>query len=256
MLDRLRRLSGSHGPLRRGRGMVSGVAALVLAALCLLGVLAFHFPQYLTTPQLRQIYDVELLRGLMYWALVLAGGMALFNILFGRGRWLSSCAFALVALAVAFGGHRVPVGDFADGTPYIGLDWFVLDLLGSALVFVFIEKLLPLRRAQPVFRAEWQTDLHHFIVNHMLVGFMLLATNLLVHQLFGWAAHEGLRGWVAGLNFWVALLLIVLVADLLQYALHRAYHQVPALWRLHAVHHSVKTHGLDGRLAPAPRWRC
>ena len=28
--------------------------ALVLAALCLLGVLAFRFPQYLTTPQLRQ----------------------------------------------------------------------------------------------------------------------------------------------------------------------------------------------------------
>jgi sterol desaturase/sphingolipid hydroxylase (fatty acid hydroxylase superfamily) len=33
----------------------------------------------------------------------------------------------------------------------------------------------------------------------------------------------------------------VLVADLVQYWTHRAYHEVPALWRLHAVHHSVKS---------------
>jgi sterol desaturase/sphingolipid hydroxylase (fatty acid hydroxylase superfamily) len=33
----------------------------------------------------------------------------------------------------------------------------------------------------------------------------------------------------------------VLVADLAQYWTHRAYHEVPFLWRFHAVHHSVKT---------------
>jgi sterol desaturase/sphingolipid hydroxylase (fatty acid hydroxylase superfamily) len=92
-----------------------------------------------------------------------------------------------------------------------------------------------------VFRPEWQTDFHHFIVNHMVVGFVLLATNLLVHKLFGWAAKDGIRFWVQGLNFWVALFLIVLVADLVQYWTHRAYHEVPLLWRLHAVHHSVKS---------------
>jgi hypothetical protein len=39
----------------------------------------------------------------------------------------------------------------------------------------------------------------------------------------------------------VALFLIILVADLVQYWTHRAYHEVPLLWRLHAVHHSVKS---------------
>ncbi len=173
--------------------------------------------------------------------MVLAGGIALFNIALGRTRWLSSAAFALVLLAALLGGHKVPVKDFADGTPYIGLDWFVLDLLGSALIFVFIEKLFGLRRDQPVFRPEWQTDLHHFIVNHMAVGFMLLATNLLVHRLFGWAAEDGVQAWVRGLPFPAALFLLVLVADLVQYWTHRAYHEVPWLWRLHAVHHSVKS---------------
>jgi sterol desaturase/sphingolipid hydroxylase (fatty acid hydroxylase superfamily) len=220
--------------------MVSGVIALTLGVLCLLAVLAFHFPAVLTTPQLRQVYDVALLRQILFAAMVLAGGIALFNIVMGRVRWLSAAAFALVGLSLALGGHRVPVADFPDQAPYIGLDWFVLDLLGSALIFVFIEKLFPLRREQPVFRPAWQTDFQHFVVNHLLVGFMLLATNLLVHRLFGWAAHDGLRGWVQGLPFGIALFLLVLLADGVQYAAHRAYHRWPLLWRLHAVHHSVE----------------
>lgn len=240
-LSKLNRLSASHGELRAGKGMVSGVIGLVLGVLCFLGVLAFHFPEYLTTPQLRRSYSVELMRQLLYWAMVIAGGLSLFNVVRGRARWLALGSFTLIALSALLGGHKVPVNDFPDHTPYIGLDWFVLDLLGSSLIFIFIEKLFALRREQPVFRPEWQTDLHHFIVNHMVVGFVLLATNLLVHKLFGWAANDGVRGWVQGLNFFVALFLIVLVADTVQYWTHRAYHEVPLLWRLHAVHHSVRS---------------
>ncbi|TAL21123.1 MAG: sterol desaturase family protein [Aquabacterium sp.] len=241
MLEKLNRLTESHGELRAGRGMLSGVAALFLATLCFLGVLAFHFPEYLTTPQLRKAYDVEVLRQVMFWSMVVSGGIALANVVFSRVRWLSFWTFLLVGVTLALGGHKVPVNDFPDHTPYIGLDWFILDLLGSALIFVFIEKLFALRRDQPIFRPEWQTDLQHFLVNHMVVGFILLATNLLVHQLFGWAAKDGIQGWVQGLPFPIALFLIVLVADLVQYWTHRAYHEVPALWRLHAVHHSVKS---------------
>ncbi len=240
-LSKLNQLSASHGELRSGKGMVSGVIALILAVLCFLGVLVFHFPEYLSTPQLRQRYSADLMRQLLYWSMVLAGGLALVNVVRGRARWLALWSFMLIAASALLGGHKVPVKDFPDDTPYIGLDWFVLDLLGSSLIFIFIEKLFALRRDQPVFRPEWQTDLHHFIVNHMLVGFVLLAVNLLVHKLFGWAAVDGIRGWVANLNFFVALFAIVLVADLAQYWTHRAYHEVPLLWRLHAVHHSVKT---------------
>lgn len=242
MLEKLNELSESHGELRVGHGMVTGVIALVLAVLCFLGVLAFHFPEYLTTPQLRKNYDVDLMRKVLLGAMVIAGGLSLVNIVFNRKRWLSSFAFGLVALTAVLGGHQVHVNpDFPDNTPYIGLDWFVLDLLGSSLIFIFIEKLFALRKDQPIFRPEWQTDFHHFIVNHMVVGFVLLATNLIVHKFFGWAAHDGVRGFVQGLPFWVGLLLIVLVADLVQYWTHRAYHEVPLLWRLHAVHHSVKS---------------
>lgn len=240
-LDKLNQLTESHGALRPGKGLITGVIALSLAILCFLGVLAFHFPEYLTTPQLRKSYNVDVLRQVMFWAMVVAGALSLINVISGRARWLALAAFVLIGLTLMLGGHKVPVNDFADDTPYIGLDWFILDLLGSALIFIFIEKLFALRKDQPVFRPEWQTDFHHFIVNHMIVGFVLLATNLLVHKLFGWAANDGIRGWVQNLNFFVAVLLIVLVADLVQYWTHRAYHEVPLMWRLHAVHHSVKS---------------
>ena len=157
-------------------------------------------------------------------------------------RWIASRAFALVTLAAFLGGHRVEVApEVPANVPYIGLDWFILDLLGSSLIFIFIEKLFALRKEQPVFRAEWQTDFQYFVINHLIVGFILLATNLLAHKFFGRAANDGIRGWVAGLNFWVALFLIILVADLVQYWTHRAYHEIPMLWRIHAVHHSVKS---------------
>jgi len=240
-IHKLNKLAHSHGPLPTGRGMGSGVVALILAILCFLGVLAFHFPQYLSTPELRKSYDVATIRLIMYWAMVVAGGISLYNILFARTRWLAASAFFLVAASALLGGAKVPVDNFPDHTPYIGLDWFILDLLGSSLIFVFIEKLFALRKEQPVFRAEWQVDMQHFIVNHMIVGFVLLATNLLVHKLFGWAAKDGIQAWVRDLPYPVALFLIILVADFVQYATHRAYHEVPMLWRLHAVHHSVKS---------------
>lgn len=241
MLEKLNELTEGHGALKRGHGLISGVIALSLAILCFLGVLAFHFPEYLTTPQLRKSYNVEVIRIIMFAALVIAGGVSLVNVIFNRSRWLSAFAFLLVAATALLGGHKVPVTDFADNTPYIGLDWFILDLLGSSLIFIFVEKLFKHRKDQPVFRPEWQTDFHHFIVNHMVVGLVLLATNLMVHKFFGWAGNDGVRGWVQGLPFWVGVLLIVLVADFVQYWTHRAYHEVPILWRLHAVHHSAKS---------------
>jgi sterol desaturase/sphingolipid hydroxylase (fatty acid hydroxylase superfamily) len=242
MLDQLNQLSESHGEIKAGRGLASGVVALSLAILCFLGVLAFHFPEYLTTPELRKNYQVAWMRQLLYWSMVVSGAIALFNMVFGRVRWLSAGAFALIALTLVLGAHKVEVDpNFPDNTPYVGLDWFILDLLGSTLIFIFVEKLFPLRREQAVFRAEWQTDFHHFIVNHLLVGFVLLVVNMLVHKLFGWAAKDGVQAWVRDLPFVAALVLIVLVADLVQYWTHRAYHEVPMLWRLHAVHHSAKS---------------
>ena len=43
-----------EGPLEAGRGKITGIIAFTLAVMCMLGVLAFHYPEYLTTPELRK----------------------------------------------------------------------------------------------------------------------------------------------------------------------------------------------------------
>jgi sterol desaturase/sphingolipid hydroxylase (fatty acid hydroxylase superfamily) len=240
-VEETRELLRSSGELKPGQGTVSSVIALSLGILCLLAVLAFHFPQYLTTPDLRHKYSVDVLRQLLLVGLLVAGGLSLANVILGRRREISIVAFGFVVLATALGGSRVPVGSFPDHTPYIGLDWFILDLLGSTLIFVVIEKLFPLYKGQTVFRKEWQTDLKHFAVNHFIVGLALLTVNFLLHHLFGRLLSSTFQQYVQHISFVPQLLLCILVADLAQYWTHRAYHEVPFLWRFHAVHHSVKT---------------
>ncbi len=240
-LDDTRELLHRDGELKPGLGKITTVIALSLGILSLLGVLAFHFPQYLTTPDLRHRYSVDVLRQLLLASLLIAGGISLGNVILGRQRNVNMVAFALVIAATALGGSRVPVGNFPDHTPYIGLDWFILDLLGSTLIFVVIEKLFPLYKGQSLFRKEWQTDLKHFAVNHFIVGLVLLVVNFLLHHLFAWLVSSGFQQAVRDIPFVPQLLLCILVADLAQYWTHRAYHEVPFLWKFHAVHHSVKT---------------
>jgi sterol desaturase/sphingolipid hydroxylase (fatty acid hydroxylase superfamily) len=228
------------GALEPGYGKVTGVIAFALAGMAVLAVLAFHFPQYLTMPDLRKKYDVNVLREILLVGMVIAGGLAIVNLVMRRNRWLNGTALVLLALAVAGGGHRVPVGDFPDNTPYIGLDWFLLDLLGSSLVFILIEKMFPLHPKQPVFRPGWQVDFTHFVVNHLLVGLTLVIVNFAIHRLFGWLIWPPLQKWVGSLPFFAELFGVLLVADLVQYWTHRAYHEIPLLWRFHAVHHSAE----------------
>ena len=232
----------ADGELAPGKGMVTTVMALTLGFLSLMGVLAFLFPQYLTTPELRKAYNVDWCRALLFAGLLVSGTLSLFNIVFNRRRNINVLAFAFVLITIALGGSNVPVGDFPDHTPYLGMDWLVLDLIGSTAVFVILEKLFPLYKNQPVFRKEWQTDLVHFGVNHLLVGLMLLIVNFVIHRAqVIVVGEEGLQQFIGAMHILPQLLLCLLVADLAEYTVHRAYHEVPWLWRVHSVHHSVNT---------------
>lgn len=228
----------SEGELRTGKGLASGAFALALAILCFLGALAFHFPQYLTTPELRAKYDVGVIRQIMLAALLISGGWSLANVARNRSRGVNAAALLLVLATVALGGSRVPVGDFADGAPYLGLDWLILDLLGSSIIFIALEKAFPLYKGQAIFRKAWRNDLVHFGVNHLLIGFMLLVVNYAIHNVFGWMAVSQVQAFVGSIWFVPQLLLCVFVADFVEYWAHRSYHEVPFLWKFHAVHHS------------------
>jgi lathosterol oxidase len=143
-------------------------------------------------------------------------------------------------LAIVLGGYHVQGRAVRHEVLFLGVDWFVLDLLGSALLFVAIEKLLPKYREQAVLRPEWGIDLTYFAINHFLIGVIMLVVNGFAPRVFGWAVNDSVRAWIQALPFPVEVLLLVLAADFVQYWVHRAFHEIPILWPVHAVHHSTE----------------
>jgi sterol desaturase/sphingolipid hydroxylase (fatty acid hydroxylase superfamily) len=261
-------LARSHGPLRPGKGMVSGMLALALANFSMLTVLMFQFPTFLSTPKVREFLSFDAMRSVLLVAMVLCGALALTNIVFNRVRRLS--AWALFWLAVAVVGSRLgasttghgwlPVGNIPANVPYLGVDWLVFDLLATTLLFTTIEKLKPLRPEMPIFRKEWQTDFMYFVTGHLLVGLTLFLVYGVLYVLTGSfsnlvpGAQGTLRGWIRQLPFGYALLLLMLITDFARYWLHRFYHETAIGWRLHSIHHSAermdwisgsRTHGIE-----------
>lgn len=228
---------GAGVALRFGEGRISGALSVLLGASAAAAVLCFHFPEYLTTPELRAVYPVELLRRLLAAGMLLAailGGVSIF--LSRRKRW-GLAGLGLVLVAQWLGGAGVEVD--AVGRPVVsfGLDWLVLSLLGTSFVFVFLERVWPHDPDQPTLRDEWRLDLVYFAFNHLMVGVVLLVTTAFSEGLFGWAVHDRLQGWVRAQPVWLQAVEVLIVADLTQYWGHRLMHEQPRLWAFHAVHH-------------------
>ena len=104
--------------IKPGSGVLSEAVALALAALCFLGVLAFHFLAYLTTPDLRKIYDVQIIRYLILGALIASSATSIVNLIFGRLRGISCLTLSLLFLSFLLGGSSVEVDpNFPAHTP-------------------------------------------------------------------------------------------------------------------------------------------
>lgn len=236
----LTRIFADRAPRRFGSGWLSGVLAIVLGLLSVAAVLCLHFPQWLTMPELRGRYPLPLVRGAIDSAILVTLVLAGLSMLLRRRRALGLAGLALAAIALTLGAGGVDIPDAPPGRVHIGLDWFVLGTLTTAALFVPLERAFALRRGQGPFRKGWLTDASYFFMSHALVQLM----SLLVLVPATWAgqalAVAPLQTLVRAFPLVVQFVLIVLVADLAQYAVHRAFHAVPLLWRFHRVHHSVE----------------
>ena len=112
-----------------------------------------------------------------------------------------------------------------------------LAIAGGLLVQLVLEGLLPYRR-------DWQArrriapDLG-WLGSSALVGAALdvVALAALAEGATRLSALVGGSLWPTDANVWVQLALAVFVADFGHYWAHRALHDVPWLWRFHALHH-------------------
>jgi len=238
--QRLAQLFGDRDPTGLGSGWVSGVLSVTLGALAVGAVLCLHFPALLTSPELRNVYPMRLVRGVIQAGIVVAFLAGLVSACLRRRKALGIVGMSLAIVATLLGGADVPVDGPVAASPYLGLDWFLLSLLLTALVFVPLERAFPLRVTQPVFRRGWTTDMGYFFASHALVQVLSLLILLPASVLGQWLAVPALRAVVARAPLVVQLVGVIVVADLTQYWVHRAFHEVPFLWRFHRVHHSSR----------------
>jgi lathosterol oxidase len=223
-----------------GSGWISGTASVFLGSLAVLGVVAFWFPGAFSTAQFRAQYPVGLLRALLEVAIGAAFLLGAASLVLRRRKLLGLTGIALSLLAVLGGGGDVPIESDFDQTYTLGLDWFVLNLLLLALVFVPLERAFPRLPEQGSFRFGWTTDGAHFLVSHLAVQALTFLTLLPATALARFWQPEALQAWIQARPLALQFAAIVLVADFAQYWVHRAFHRVPWLWRIHAVHHSSR----------------
>jgi sterol desaturase/sphingolipid hydroxylase (fatty acid hydroxylase superfamily) len=223
-----------------GSGWISGTASVFLGSVALLGVIAFWFPGVLTTQAFRSRYPVDYLRALLEALIGLTFLLGAVSMMLRRRKVLGLTGLTLAFAAMLAGGGTVAIdSDLAQ--PYtIGLDWFLLNVLLTALAFVPLEKAFCRLCDQTTFRFGWTTDGMHLLLSHLAVQALMFMTLLPAATLARFWQPEGLQRSVSGQPLWLQFLAIIFVADFSQYWIHRAFHRVPWLWRVHAVHHSSR----------------
>jgi sterol desaturase/sphingolipid hydroxylase (fatty acid hydroxylase superfamily) len=112
----------------------------------------------------------------------------------------------------------------------------ILGIGALFLLFVPLEKLFALR-PQKVFRRGLFTDLTHFLINNIFTTFGAIVLAVAMGLPLIWLRPLHL---VAHLPTAVAVALATVLVFVGSYWGHRLTHQVPFLWRFHAVHHSIE----------------
>jgi sterol desaturase/sphingolipid hydroxylase (fatty acid hydroxylase superfamily) len=104
-------------------------------------------------------------------------------------------------------------------------------------VFVPVERLFALRPSR-IFRTGILTDLGYYFINGIVPGLVLsiplAAGAWLTHRLMPAGVTAAFGHWPLGMRIFMAFV----VAEVGLYWGHRWCHEIPLLWRFHAVHHS------------------
>ena len=161
-----------------------------------------------------------------------------------RGRRWASRLAALILIAVG-----------------LGVDSGGLFIVGAVFVLVVpFEKLFP-RHRQRIRRPHVGTDIAYALAGGLLNIVGLIAAVPVAVLSLAWVPGLLLRPLVSSIPPVITPVLGLLLFDVAIYWTHRWYHEVPLLWRFHAIHHSTnrldwisgfRAHPLDGTLiAPA-----
>ena len=108
--------------------------------------------------------------------------------------------------------------------------------LGVLVAMAVLEAVLPRRARAVQRRRRWPANLGVVALNSVVLRLLFPATAVAV-ALAVEAHGGGLLPWL-GLPGWAAVAVAVVLLDLAIYLQHVLFHAVPALWRLHRMHHA------------------
>ena len=127
-------------------------------------------------------------------------------------------------------------------------------LIGISVLCWGLELIFPWRKHQRAFRRDFFLDLFYLFFNFFL--FSLIGFNAI--SMIGVELFNDFLGWFGVSNLvaikiqdtpaWVQYLTLFVVADFIQWNVHRMLHKVPFLWEFHKLHHSVKEMGFAAHL--------
>jgi sterol desaturase/sphingolipid hydroxylase (fatty acid hydroxylase superfamily) len=106
-------------------------------------------------------------------------------------------------------------------------------------VFAPLEHFFAVRPAKLLHKG-WATNLGWYFVNSLVPIFLLGPPVALIAILIHAILPASLTGPAAGLPLWARMVAAMIVGEIGFYWGHRWSHEIPLLWRFHAVHHSAE----------------
>ena len=135
--DIVARAFDDHEPTKVGSGWLSGTASVFLGTLALGAVACFYWPALLTSPDVRALLPMPAVRTLLQLVIGLGFLLGLLSALLRTRKVLGLTGIAMALAAGLAGGGNIPVEGAVPTVPvYLGLDWFLLNILLLAVLFV------------------------------------------------------------------------------------------------------------------------
>ena len=124
--------------------------------------------------------------------------------------------------------------DFSDAADRLALSQTAL--IGSLALACVWETIAPARPSSRQALWRWFNNLLLAVLNHAVLLLAIPVAYASLVSALDWQ-HVGLLQ-RANVHPAVAVIVLMLAIEAVGYFMHRIYHEVPLLWRLHAVHHS------------------
>lgn len=105
------------------------------------------------------------------------------------------------------------------------------------LLFVPLERLFSLHPSQ-YFKLHTASDIAFYFLNSLVPNIVLIVPTAVLASALHNLMPDAYLAYVASLPIWMRLAAVLVVAEIGAYWGHRWSHELPWLWRFHAVHHT------------------